>query len=42
MSKIKITVVKKFSPKDVLGHEFIRADGNPIKKCSMTEGMFLK
>ena len=38
MSKIKITVVKQFSPEDILGHEFIRPDGTPIKKCGMTEG----
>ena len=38
MNKIKITVVKQFSPEDVLGHEFIRADGRPITKCDMTEG----
>jgi len=38
MSKIKITVVKTFSPTDVLGHEFIREDGSPITKCGMEEG----
>ena len=39
MSKIKITVIKQFGPKDVLGHEFIRADGYTITKCGMTEGI---
>jgi uncharacterized repeat protein (TIGR04076 family) len=39
MSKVKITVVKQFGPKDVLGHDFIRTDGRPIEKCGMTEGL---
>ena len=39
MTKIKITVVKQFEPKDVLGHEFIRPDGRPINKCAMEEGL---
>jgi uncharacterized repeat protein (TIGR04076 family) len=39
MSKIKISVIKQFGPKDVLGSEFIRADGNPITKCFMKEGL---
>ena len=39
MSKVKITVVKQFSPKDIIGEEFIRADGSPIKKCGMKEGL---
>lgn len=39
MDKVKITVIKQFSPEDVLGHEFIRPDGNPINKCGMKEGL---
>jgi len=39
MSNVKIIVIKQFSPEDVLGHEFIRPNGNPITKCSMKEGM---
>ncbi|MBY9016987.1 MAG: TIGR04076 family protein [Candidatus Lokiarchaeota archaeon] len=39
MSKVKISVVKQFSPEDVIGKEFIRADGNPIEKCGMKEGL---
>lgn len=38
MSQIKITVVKKFSPKDVIGEDFIRADGRPIPICWLEEG----
>ena len=39
LSNVKITVVKQFSPEDVIGKEFIRADGNPIEKCGMREGL---
>ena len=39
MNDVKITVVKQFSPKDVIGKEFIRADGTPIEKCGMKEGL---
>jgi uncharacterized repeat protein (TIGR04076 family) len=38
MSKVKITVVKKFSPIDVLGEDFIRPDGRPIPICWLKEG----
>jgi len=38
MSNVKITVVKQFSPEDVIGKAFIREDGTPITKCGMTEG----
>ena len=37
MSKVKITVIKKFTPKDVLGHEFIRPDGREIPICGMVD-----
>ena len=39
MSKVKITVIKQFSREDIIGKEFIRADGSPIKKCGMEEGL---
>ncbi len=39
MTSVKITVIKQFSPEDVLGHKFIRSDGNPITKCGMKEGL---
>ena len=39
MSNVKITVVKQFGPKDVLGHEFKRPNGDPITKCYMKEGL---
>ena len=30
----RITVVKVFGPKDVIGEDFIRSSGEPIPKCS--------
>ena len=38
MSRIKITVVKKFEPKDIIGEDFIRPDGRPITICGFREG----
>ena len=38
MSKIKITVIKKFGPEDVIGELFIRSNGLPIEKCYLEEG----
>ena len=38
MSKVKISVIRKFSPKEVLGHEFIRPNGNPIVPCGIQVG----
>ena len=38
MSKVKITVIKKFSPKDIIGEDFIRPDGRPIPECWMKIG----
>ncbi len=32
-SKVKITVVKMFEPKDVIGEDFMKSDGKPIPKC---------
>ena len=37
-SKVKITVVKVFAPKDVIGKDFIKSDGKPIPKCFLKEG----
>ena len=36
--KVKITVVKVFEPKDVIGKDFIKSDGKPIFKCFLEEG----
>ena len=38
MRKIKITVIKKFGPEDVIGEQFIRPNGLPIEKCYLEEG----
>lgn len=38
MSKIKITVVKVFTPKDVFGKEFARTDGTVVEPCHLKEG----
>lgn len=38
MTRIKITVVKKFSPKDVIGEDFIRPNGETIPICWLEEG----
>ena len=37
-SKVRITVVKVFEPKDVIGKDFIKSDGKPISKCFLEEG----
>ena len=37
-SKVKLTVVKVFAPKDVIGKDFIKPDGKPIPKCFLKEG----
>lgn len=37
MSSYRITVVKVFEPKDVIGEEFIRDSGEPIPKCGLVE-----
>lgn len=38
MSKIRITVVKCFSPEDVFGHGYKTPNGTEVKKCSFDEG----
>ena len=38
MVKVKLTIVKTFEPKDILGHEFIRDDGRPIVPCGYKVG----
>jgi uncharacterized repeat protein (TIGR04076 family) len=38
-SQIKITVIKQFEPKDIIGEDFIRQDGRKIEKCGINEGM---
>lgn len=38
MSNVKISVIKKYSPKDILGHEFIKPNGKPISICSYEVG----
>ena len=38
MSKIKITVIKRFSPEDVFGHEYKTPNGEIVEKCSLKEG----
>ncbi|HUU78436.1 MAG TPA: TIGR04076 family protein [candidate division Zixibacteria bacterium] len=38
MTKFKITVVKKFGPEDVLGHDFFMPSGKKIIKCDFKEG----
>ena len=39
LEKVKITVIKKFNPKEVFGHEIVRQDtGNIIPTCGMVEG----
>ena len=32
-TKTKITVVKVFEPKEIIGEDFIRESGKPIPKC---------
>jgi len=38
MSKVKITVVKNFSPEEVFGEKFYRPSGKEIVKCGYKEG----
>ena len=35
--KIKITAVKQFAPKDIIGEDFIRENGQKIEKCGYGE-----
>ncbi len=39
MNKLKITVIKKFNPKDIFGQEMVRSStGKPIPPCYLEEG----
>jgi len=38
LSKIKITVVKNFSPEEVFGEKFHKPSGKEITKCWLKEG----
>ncbi|MHA1962576.1 MAG: TIGR04076 family protein [Candidatus Thorarchaeota archaeon] len=38
MTEIKITVLKVFTPQDVFGEEFVRADGTVVEPCHLKEG----
>lgn len=38
MPKIKITVIKRFSPEDVFGHEYKTPTGKVVEKCSFEDG----
>ena len=39
MRKLKISVVKKFNPKEIFGQEMIRSStGKPIPSCYLQEG----
>ncbi|MHA2031735.1 MAG: TIGR04076 family protein [Candidatus Kariarchaeaceae archaeon] len=37
MEKVKITVIKKFNPDEIFGHEIIHASGKPIPQCPFFE-----
>ena len=37
-SKVKITVVKQFLPKDIFGQDFILVSGKKVSKCSLNKG----
>ncbi len=37
VSKVKITIIKKFSPIDVFGHEVYSTSGNKITTCGAFE-----
>ena len=39
LKKVRITVIKKFSPEEIFGHEIIRqSTGKPIPPCYLEEG----
>lgn len=38
MPKIKITVIKRFSPEDVFGHEYKTPTGKVVEKCHFEDG----
>lgn len=37
MGKIKISVIKRFSPEDVFGHEYKTPNDRKVEKCSVFE-----
>lgn len=37
-TKLRVTVVKKFSPEEIFGHEMVKHDGRPIQPCSYELG----
>jgi len=37
-SKVKITVIKQFLPKDIFGHDFTLVSGKKVTNCSLKEG----
>ena len=39
---VKITVVKQFEPRDIIGEDFIRESGKKITKCFMKENSEFK
>ncbi|MHA2374076.1 MAG: TIGR04076 family protein, partial [Candidatus Thorarchaeota archaeon] len=38
MTKLKISVIRTFSPKDVFGHEYKTPTGEVAQKCFLNEG----
>jgi uncharacterized repeat protein (TIGR04076 family) len=37
-SSVRITVVKQFLPKDIIGHDFTLVSGKKVTNCSLKEG----
>ena len=38
MTRIKVTVVRTFSPEEVFGQEYRRPDGKIVERCHLSEG----
>ncbi len=38
MPNIQITVIKRFSPEDVFGHEYKNSTGKVVEKCHFEDG----
>ncbi|MFX1475532.1 MAG: TIGR04076 family protein [Promethearchaeota archaeon] len=38
MPRVKVTVIKKYSPEDIFGHEMRRQDGKRIPVCGLEVG----
>jgi len=38
MPKIKISIIKRFSPEDVFGHEYKTPTGKVVEKCHFKDG----